>query len=45
MSFDPARDDSALPDLDDRLVEPGTRYEMLDGELASVGLRVFAKNW
>jgi Uma2 family endonuclease len=27
---------SDLPDLDDRLVEPGTRYEMLDGELVYV---------
>jgi hypothetical protein len=36
MSFDPARDDSDLPDVDDRLVEPGTRYEMLDGELVYV---------
>src|ERR1043166_8291698 len=28
--------DSALPDIDDRLVEPETRYEMLDGELIYV---------
>ena len=27
---------SDLPDIDDRLVEPGTRYEMLDGELVYV---------
>ena len=27
---------SALPDIDDRLVEPETRYEMLDGELIYV---------
>jgi hypothetical protein len=25
--------DSELPDIDDRLVEPGTHYEMYDGEL------------
>jgi len=33
MSLDAAGADSGLPDLDDRLVEPGTRYEMLDGDL------------
>ena len=27
---------SDLPDIDDHLVEPGTRYEMLDGELVYV---------
>src|SRR3954470_11817424 len=31
-----SHDDSKLPDLDDRLVTPGTRYEMLDGELIYV---------
>ena len=36
MSFDPAVADSDLPDIDDRLVEPGTPYEMLDGELVYV---------
>jgi Uma2 family endonuclease len=38
MSSDPAGAgfDSDLPDIDDRLVEPETRYEMLDGELVYV---------
>jgi hypothetical protein len=27
---------SELPDIDDRIVEPDTRYEMLDGELVYV---------
>jgi Uma2 family endonuclease len=31
-----SHDDSKLPDLDDRLVTPGTRYEMLDRELIYV---------
>ena len=31
-----SHDDSELPDLDDHLVTPGTRYEMLDGELIYV---------
>jgi Uma2 family endonuclease len=30
------RPESELPDIDDRLVEPGTRYEMYDGELVYV---------
>jgi Uma2 family endonuclease len=36
MSSDRAADGSELPDIDDRLVEPETRYEMLDGELIYV---------
>jgi hypothetical protein len=32
MPFDPTEADSDLPDIDDRLVEPGTRYEMYDGD-------------
>jgi hypothetical protein len=36
MSLDVAGAESGLPDLDDRLVEPGTRHEMLDGELVHV---------
>jgi hypothetical protein len=36
MSSDAAYAGSELPDIDDRLVEPDTRYEMLDGELAYV---------
>jgi Uma2 family endonuclease len=37
MAFDPTGVDADdLPDIDDRLVEPGTRYEMLDGELVYV---------
>jgi Uma2 family endonuclease len=35
-SFDATHLESELPDLDDRLVVPGTRYEMLDGELVYV---------
>jgi Uma2 family endonuclease len=31
-----SRAQSELPDIDDRLVEPETRYEMLDGELVYV---------
>jgi Uma2 family endonuclease len=31
-----SHDDSDLPDIDERLVTPGTRYEMLDGELVYV---------
>jgi Uma2 family endonuclease len=31
-----SRDDSDRPDIDERLVTPGTRYEMLDGELVYV---------
>ncbi|HEX8110891.1 MAG TPA: Uma2 family endonuclease [Kofleriaceae bacterium] len=36
MLLDLAGAGSGLPDLDDRLVEPGTRHEMLDGELVHV---------
>lgn len=36
MLFDPAGSDSDLPDIDDRLVEPEARHEMLDGELVYV---------
>jgi len=36
MLSDPAGADSELPDIDDRLVEPGTPYEMYDGELVHV---------
>jgi Uma2 family endonuclease len=36
MVFDPTGATAELPDLDDRLVEPGTPYEMLDGELVYV---------
>ena len=37
MAFDPTGVDAdAPPAIDDRLVEPGTRYEMLDGELVHV---------
>jgi Uma2 family endonuclease len=36
MVFDPSGADADLPDIDERLVEPGTRYEMLDGELVFV---------
>lgn len=36
MPSDPARAGSDLPDIDDRLVEPESRYEMLDGELVYV---------
>jgi len=36
MSSDPAGVESDLPDIDDRLVEPETPYEMLDGELIYV---------
>jgi Uma2 family endonuclease len=37
MAFaDTEHPDTDLPDLDDRLVEPGTRFEMLDGELIQV---------
>jgi Uma2 family endonuclease len=37
MAFDPTGVDADdLPDIDDRLVEPETRYEMLDGELIYV---------
>jgi Uma2 family endonuclease len=32
----PSRAAPDLPDLDDRLVEPGTRFEMFDGELVYV---------
>jgi len=38
MSSDTAGAGSDLPDIDDRLVEPETRYEMLDGELVYVPL-------
>jgi Uma2 family endonuclease len=31
-----SHDDSDRPDIDERLVTPGTRYEMLDGELVYV---------
>lgn len=36
MSLDAAGAEPGLPDLDDRLVEPGTRHEMLDGRLVYV---------
>jgi Uma2 family endonuclease len=36
MSSEAAHADSELPDIDDRLVEPETPYEMLDGELVYV---------
>ena len=36
MSFVASDVDAELPDIDDRLVEPGARYEMLDGELVYV---------
>jgi Uma2 family endonuclease len=36
MSSDRAGDESQLPEIDDGLVEPETRYEMLDGELVYV---------
>ena len=36
MSSDAAHAESELPDIDDRLVEPETPYEMLDGELVYV---------
>jgi Uma2 family endonuclease len=36
MSSDSAHAGSELPDIDDRLVVPETRYEMLDGELVYV---------
>ena len=36
MSSDASFARSALPDIDDRLVEPETRYEMVDGELVYV---------
>jgi Uma2 family endonuclease len=36
MSSDPAGTGPDLPDIDDRLVEPQTPYEMLDGELVYV---------
>jgi len=36
MSSDAPGAESELPDIDDRLVEPGTPYEMYDGELARV---------
>ena len=36
MLLDAAGAESGLPDLDDRLVEPGTRHEMLDGRLVYV---------
>ena len=36
MQFDPSSADPELPDLDDRLVEPGMPYEMYDGELVYV---------
>jgi Uma2 family endonuclease len=36
MSSVVSRAASGLPDIDDRLVEPETRYEMLDGELVHV---------
>jgi hypothetical protein len=36
MLLDAAGAESGFPDLDDRLVEPGTRHEMLDGELVHV---------
>lgn len=36
MSSVVSRAASELPDIDDRLVEPETRYEMLDGELVYV---------
>lgn len=36
QSFDPTSADPELPDLDDRLVEPGMPYEMYDGELVYV---------
>lgn len=36
MSSEAAHDGSELPDIDDRLVEPETPYEMLDGELVYV---------
>ena len=36
MPLDAAGAEPGLPDLDDRLVEPGTRHEMLDGELVHV---------
>jgi Uma2 family endonuclease len=35
-SFDVTHADSELPPIDERLVEPETRYEMLDGELMYV---------
>lgn len=36
MAIDPTVSDDELPDVDDRLVVPGTRYEMWDGELVYV---------
>lgn len=36
MSSDAVHAETELPDIDDRLVEPGTPYEMLDGELVHV---------
>lgn len=36
MSLVASNADAELPDIDDRLVEPETRYEMLDGELVYV---------
>jgi hypothetical protein len=36
MSSETAHAESELPDIDDRLVEPETPYEMLDGELVYV---------
>src|SRR5690349_5329574 len=36
MLLDAAGAEPGLPDLDDRLVEPGTRHEMLDGRLVHV---------
>src|SRR5690349_8282101 len=36
MSSIPSSHVADLPDIDDRLVEPGTPYEMLDGELVYV---------
>jgi Uma2 family endonuclease len=36
MSFDAAGAGSGLPDIDDRLVEPETPYEIYDGELVRV---------
>ncbi|HEX8110360.1 MAG TPA: Uma2 family endonuclease [Kofleriaceae bacterium] len=36
MASDAAHAEAELPDIDDRLVEPGTPYEMLDGELVYV---------
>jgi Uma2 family endonuclease len=36
MSFDASRGSPALPDIDDRLVAPDTRYEILEGRLVHV---------